>query len=84
MNLAKKEGLCSLLSVSMVVRDKAVGVIDSYTSVPHMFTSEGVKLLQAIANQAAIAIEHTSLIENCHEMQGALTVWTHMERGKVT
>jgi GAF domain-containing protein len=63
LDLAKKEGLCSLLSVSMVVRGKAVGVIKSYTYVPHVFTSEGVKLLQAIANQAAIAIEHTTLIE---------------------
>ena len=53
MDLAKKEGLCSLLSVSMVVQGKAVGV----------FTGEGGKVLQAIANQAAIAIEHTTLIE---------------------
>jgi GAF domain-containing protein len=37
----------------MVVRGKAVGV----------FTSEVVKVLQAIANQAALAIEHTTLIE---------------------
>ena len=33
----KKEGLCSLLSVPMMVREKA-GVINSYTSVPHAFT----------------------------------------------
>ena len=52
--MAKKEGLCSLLSVSMMVRDKAVGVINSYTSVPHVFIGEEVKLLQAIANQAAV------------------------------
>jgi hypothetical protein len=34
-DMAKKEGLCSLLTASMMVRDKAVGV----------FTSEEVKLL---------------------------------------
>ena len=45
--------------VQMMVRDKAVGV----------FTSEAVKLLQAIANQAAIATEHTTVIEKSHEMQ---------------
>jgi GAF domain-containing protein len=73
-DMAKKEGLCSLLSVPMMVRDKALGVINSYTSVPHVFTSEEVKLLQAIANQAAIAIEHTTLIEKSHEMQEALAV----------
>ena len=44
-------GRCSLLSVPMMVRDKAVGVIKSYMSVPHVFTVEEVKLLQAIANR---------------------------------
>ena len=79
----KKEELCSLLSVSMMVRDKAVGVINSYPSVPHVFTGEEVKLLQAIANQAAIAIKHTTLIEKPHEMQEALAVPKLMERKKV-
>ena len=73
----KKEGLCSLLSVPMMVRDKAVGVINSYPSVPHVFTGEEVKLLQAIA------IKHTTLIEKPHEMQEALAVPRLMEREKV-
>jgi signal transduction protein with GAF and PtsI domain len=81
-DMAKKEGLCSLLSVPMMVRDKALGVINSYTSTPHVFTSEEVKLLQVIANQAAIAIEHTNLIEKSHEMQEALAVRKLMERAK--
>ena len=81
-DMAKKEGLCSLLSVPMMVRDKALGVINSYTSTPHVFTGEEVKLLQAIANQAAIAIEHTTLIEKSHEMQEALAVRKLMERAK--
>jgi hypothetical protein len=32
-------------------------------------------LLQAIDNQAAIAIEYMIVIEKSHEMQEALTVW---------
>ena len=81
-DLAKKEGLCSMVSVPMMVREKAVGVINSYTAVPHVFTSEEVKLLQAIANQAAIAIEHTTLVEKSFEMQEALAVRKLMERAK--
>jgi signal transduction protein with GAF and PtsI domain len=81
-DMAKKEGLCSLLSVPMMVREKALGVINSYTSAPHVFTGEEIKLLQAIANQAAIAIEHTTLIEKSHEMQEALAVRKIMERAK--
>ena len=81
-DLAAKEGLASLLSVPMMVRDKAVGVINSYTSVPHHFTSEEVRLMQAIANQAAIAIEHATLIEKSFEMQEALAVRKLLERAK--
>lgn len=80
--MARKEGLCSLLSVPMLIRDRAVGVINSYTSVPHAFTAEEIKVLQAIANQAAIAIENTKLVEKSFEMQEALEVRKLVERAK--
>ncbi|MGQ0811201.1 MAG: GAF domain-containing protein [Nitrospiraceae bacterium] len=80
--MARKEGLCSLLSVPMMMRDKAVGVVNSYTSVSHEFSTEEVKLLQAIANQAAIAIEHTTLMEKSFEMQEALAVRKLLDRAK--
>lgn len=81
-DLAAKEGLVSLLSMPMLVRDKAVGVINSYTSVPHTFTAEDVRLMQAIANQAAIAIEHATLMEKSFEMQEALAVRKLLDRAK--
>jgi len=37
------------------MREKAVGVIDSYMSVLDSFTTEEVLLMQTIAKQAAIA-----------------------------
>jgi len=81
-DMAKKEGLCSLLSIPMMIREKAVGVINSYTSTPQMFKTDEVKLMQAIANQAAIAIEHTTLIEKSFEMQEALAVRKLVEQAK--
>jgi AmiR/NasT family two-component response regulator len=66
----------------MMIREKAVGVINCYTSVPHAFTAEEVKLLQAITNQVAIAIEHTSLVEKSFEMQEALAVRKLLDRAK--
>ena len=81
-DLAKQEGLCSLLSVPMMMKDKAVGVINSYTSVLHVFGEEEVKTLQAIANQAAVAIDHTRLMEKSFEMQEALEVRKLVERAK--
>jgi signal transduction protein with GAF and PtsI domain len=80
--LAEREGLCSLLCVPMMVKEKAIGVINSYTSKPHVFTPEDVKLLQAIGNQAAIAIDHTTLLEKSFEMQEALQVRKLLERAK--
>jgi AmiR/NasT family two-component response regulator len=66
----------------MLVRDKALGVINTYTSVPHYFTVEETKVVQAIANQAAIAIEHTTLLDKSFEMQEALAVRKVVERAK--
>jgi GAF domain-containing protein len=80
--MAAKEGLCSLLCVPMLVREKAIGVINTYTSKPHTFTAEDVKLMQAIANQAAISIEHTTLLEKSFEMQEALQVRKLLDRAK--
>src|SRR5438445_13711092 len=50
-DLARKEGLCSLLSVPMLVKDKPIGVINSYTSHEHLFTAEEIKVLQAVAHK---------------------------------
>ena len=66
----------------MMIKDKASGVINSYTSTFHVFTPEEVKTLQAIANQAAVAIEHTRLMEKSFEMQEALEVRKLVERAK--
>jgi len=81
-DLAKQEGLCSMLSVPMMIKDKVMGVINSYTSTFHVFSPEEVKTLQAIANQAAVAIEHTRLMEKSFEMQEALEVRKLVERAK--
>src|SRR4030043_584746 len=52
--LARKEGLISMLSVPMAVKDKVIGVINIYTSYPHEFTETERALLTTVANQAAI------------------------------
>lgn len=80
--IAKNEGLCSLVSVPMMNRDRVIGVINSYTSTPHTYTREEVTVLQTIANQAGIAIEHTTLLDKSFEMQEALAVRKVVERAK--
>jgi signal transduction protein with GAF and PtsI domain len=80
--IAKKEGLCSLLSVPMMVKDRVIGVINSYTSEEHRFTEEEIKILQSVANQAAVAIENTKLIEETLSVRESLEVRKLVERAK--
>jgi signal transduction histidine kinase/putative methionine-R-sulfoxide reductase with GAF domain len=61
--LAKKEGLVSMLSVPMCVKDRVIGVINCYTSYPHSFSKSEEETLITVANQAAICIENSGLME---------------------
>jgi len=81
-DLARHEGLCSLLSVPMLCQDRAIGVINSYTSAPHVFLPDEIGLLEAIANQAAVAIENTRLVETTAQMREALELRKVVERAK--
>jgi signal transduction protein with GAF and PtsI domain len=80
--LAQKEGLCSMLSVPMMVKNRVIGVINSYTDKPHQFTEEEIKILQAVANQAAVAIENTKLLNRTIAMEEALETRKAVERAK--
>ncbi len=60
-DIAKAEGLCSLVCVPMVIKGRIIGVLNCYTSRPHHFTDEEVSLLSALASHAAIAIENSQL-----------------------
>ncbi len=81
-DLAKRESLCSLLSMPMMIKETVIGVINTYTSTKHAFDAKEVKIMQAIANQAAVAIEHTRLMEKSFEMKEALIVRKVVERAK--
>jgi len=81
-DLAAKEGLTSMLSVPMVVKDKAVGIINVYTKDPHEFIREEIDVLQMVANQAAVAIENTKLMEEAIKAKEALETRKLIERAK--
>ncbi len=61
--LAKKEGLVSMLSVPMCIKEKVIGVINCYTSYPHSFSKSEEEVLTTVANQAAICIDNSGLLE---------------------
>ncbi|MBW1678236.1 MAG: GAF and ANTAR domain-containing protein [Deltaproteobacteria bacterium] len=80
--LALKEGLVSMLSVPMVVKDRVVGVINCYTSCPHEFTETEKNVLITVANEAAVAIENTELLVKTRVIQEELESRKLVERAK--
>ncbi|MFQ6044124.1 MAG: SpoIIE family protein phosphatase, partial [Candidatus Poribacteria bacterium] len=58
---------CSILSVGLISKDKAIGTIHAYICESHEFTEEQIALFLAIANQAVIAIEGAKLYEESLE-----------------
>jgi two-component system, sensor histidine kinase PdtaS len=59
--MAREEGLVSMLAVPLVVREKAIGVMTCYTTRPAAFTAQQIALLSTLANQTALAIENARL-----------------------
>lgn len=61
--VARREGLVSLLSVPLNFSGKAIGVLNVYTGQPHTFSNEEIRILSALAELSAIAIEKARLYE---------------------
>ncbi|TFB07878.1 ANTAR domain-containing protein [Candidatus Atribacteria bacterium MT.SAG.1] len=80
--LARKEGLVSMASIPMMIKDKVIGVLNVYTNRPYEFTKAEVTLLSTIANQAAVAIEKTELIVRTKIIQEELDTRKKTERAK--
>jgi signal transduction protein with GAF and PtsI domain len=59
-----KEGIRALLSLPLIVRGVAIGVLRVYTSQPYTFTESDIDFLIALACQGAIAIENARLFEH--------------------
>lgn len=60
--MAKEQGLVSLLSVPLTVRDKVIGVFNFYTGKRHVFARKEQVFIQTLANQTALAIENARLV----------------------
>lgn len=81
-DLAIKEGLSSMMLIPMIVKHKAIGIINVYTKTFHNFSKEEIDILQIIANQAAVAIENTKLMEEAIKSREALETRKIIERAK--
>lgn len=80
--IARQEGLTSLVAVPMRVKDRVMGVLNCYTTEEREFTQEEIQLLQGVANQAGLAIDNTRLLAEKVASQEALETRKKVERAK--
>jgi two-component system, response regulator PdtaR len=71
------------LSVPLRVKnDEVIGVLNCFTAEPHDFTDTEINLINAVANQAAVAIYNTELIVKTKVIQEELETRKLVEKAK--
>jgi signal transduction histidine kinase len=71
-DVARREGLVSLLSVPLVFRGQATGTLSVYTAEPHSFSNEEIRILSALADLSAVALEKARLYERIVSLEEVL------------
>jgi signal transduction histidine kinase len=70
--VARQEGLVSLLSVPLLFAGQSIGTLNVYTGRPYNFSNEEIKILSALAELSAIAIEKARLYERIVDVEEQL------------
>lgn len=80
--LATAEGIRSLLSVPVILKEHVIGVLNVYSADERIFSNEDLRLLSSVADQVALAFENTKLNVAVQETQEALQTRKLVERAK--
>jgi signal transduction histidine kinase len=67
-DLPRQSGLRAAMAAPLRVGDRAIGVIEVFHREVHQFTAAEEEMLVALADQAAIALEHARLYEGLERM----------------
>ena len=70
--VARQEGLVSLLSVPLLFAGQSIGTLNVYTGRAYNFSNEEIKILSALAELSAIAIEKARLYERIVDVEEQL------------
>lgn len=70
--VARQENLVSLLAVPLLFGGEAIGTLSVYTGKPYSFSNEEIRILSALAELAAIAIQKARLYERVVDMEEQL------------
>jgi signal transduction histidine kinase len=65
--IAASEGICSVISVPIMIKAQTFGVFGMNYCQPRRFSQEDIRLFQALAQRAAIAIENARLYEQAQQ-----------------
>ena len=71
-DVARLEGLVALLSVPLLFGGHAIGTLSVYTGGPYSFSNEEIRILSALAELSAIAIERARLYERLVDVEEQL------------
>lgn len=79
---AMREGVASILSVPLLVRNKVIGALRVYTSQPRSFSEEETKFLYGFAEQVALAIENAKSYQDMKDEYEALRddLWDYFDK----
>ncbi len=76
---ARQEGIASILSVPVMLREETIGVMRVYTGEPHHFTDDDIFFAGAVAHLGAIALEnarlHESVSKDYDELRRDVAEW---------
>jgi signal transduction histidine kinase len=70
--VARQEGLVSLLSVPLLFASQSIGTLNVYTGRSYNFSNEEIRILSALAELSAIAIEKARLYERIVDVEEQL------------
>ena len=71
-DIARNEGLVSMLAVPLIFGEKAIGVLAVYTHQRHRFSNDEIKLLTTLGDLSAVAIEKGRLLTRVVDMEEKL------------
>ena len=71
-DIARREGLVSLLSVPLIFSGRSIGALNVYTGTLYSFSNEEIRILSALAELSAIAIEKARLYERLVDVEEQL------------
>ena len=70
--VARREVLVALLSVPLLYGGQAIGTLSVYTGQPYIFSDEEIRILSALAELSAIAIQKARLYERVVDVEEQL------------